>query len=272
MSSFLAHPLARSATALRRPRRQRRRTAHTLVEILLALGLSMVILTAVYAALDQHWRYAEAGQRQTERMQVTRALFERIAIDLRSAVFRPDVDLRRPLDTGNVKRIDVVQPGEAYVGRSVGIVGDAEKLIVQVNITGAERTSASRTVLWKMHPIEAHGGDGNRAAARAAATSTDQAALALTRLARDNMSPTTWADVKTVSPDDLVAAEVETIRFRYFARGSWFDQWDSVSGRELPQAVEITIGFRRGPAVEQPSGQASAGEYRLVVPIPASEA
>ena len=71
------------------------RAGHTLIEILLALGLSLVILSAAYAALDQHWRYAEAGQRQTERMQVTRALFERMSLDLRSVVFRPDADMFR---------------------------------------------------------------------------------------------------------------------------------------------------------------------------------
>jgi len=275
MSCFRWHRLARSATASLRSPGTRSRAAHTLIEILLALGLSLVILTAVYAALDQHWRYAEAGQRQTERMQLTRALFERISLDLRSVVFRPAVDLGPTIGSGNVTRIDIVQPGEPYVGRSVGIMGDAETLMVQTSSPDAEKSSGSRTVRWEILAITSNGPDGTRAArSRQAATlPTEHEAAGLARVAQDNTSPARLAAVKTISPSDLVAAEVETIRFRYFARGNWFERWDSVGQQELPRAVEITIGFRRANSGEQEAGnETSTGEYRFVVPVPASEA
>ncbi len=230
------------------------RAGHTLIEILLALGLSLVILAAVYAALDQHWRYADAGQRQTERMQVTRALFERLSLDVRSVVFRRAADPDLAMRTSEVTRINVVQPDELYVGRSFGIVGDGEKLILQIDEPGGERPVAPQSVRWEM----------------SAASASEQGTLGLARFARAAASSEAAA---AVSPKDVLAREVETIRFRYFARGSWFEQWNSVERQALPQAVEITIGFRKAFAADRTTnGQTPPGEYRLIVPVPASEA
>ncbi|MDA1052670.1 MAG: prepilin-type N-terminal cleavage/methylation domain-containing protein [Planctomycetota bacterium] len=254
MSHFRPHETDSLETPMPRSPRRRSRAGHTLIEILLALGLSLVILTAVYAALDQHWRYADAGQRQTERMQVTRALFERLSLDVRSVVFRRVAGPELPMRASDVTRIDVVQPDELYVGRSIGIVGDGQKLVLQIDAPSGERPVAPQSVRWEIRAASAPG----------------QGTLGLARIARDTAS---LEAAMNVSPQDLLAEEVETIRFRYFARGSWFEQWDSVERQELPQAVEIMIGFRRASAAEPTtSGQTSPGEYRLIVPVPASEA
>ena len=229
------------------------RAGHTLIEILLALGLSLVILAAAYAALDQHWRYAEAGQRQTERMQVTRALFERMSLDLRSVVFRPEADADLAIGTGDMTRIDVVQRADLYAGRSVGIVGDVQKLVLQIDAAGVESPAGVQTIRWETH----------------AGAASVQGTRGLARIARRE---TVLDATKMVSPEDLLASEVETIRFRYFARGRWVDHWDSVERQELPSAVEITIGFRNVNTSEPTtSDKAHSGEYRLIVPVPASE-
>jgi len=259
-----------------RPSRHRRRAGHTLIEILLALGLSLVILAAAYAALEQHWRFADAGQRQTERMQVTRALFERMSLDLRSVVFRPDAGPDLAMGTGNNTRIDVIQPDELYVGRSVGIVGDGRKLVLQIDAPSGERSVGPQSVLWEMRSVDSNLSDEDYAAkSRAVATPAAEASLGLARIVRDaaSLEAASWEAAQTVSPKDMLAAEVETIRFRYFARGSWFHDWHSVDRQELPQAVEITIGFRHViPAEQAANGQTHPGEYRLIVPVPVSEA
>lgn len=270
MSNFHAHRADLPYAPTRRPRRHCRRAAHTLIEILLALGLSLVILAAAYAALDQHRRYAEAGQRQTERMQVTRALFERISLDLRSIVFRPDAGFPRPTGADDVTRIDVVQQAERYVGRSVGMIGDGQKLVLQIGVVDVERPIGVQTIRWEMRAIESDSRNENYAEPRAgAAAAGRQGTRGLARIARRE---TAIDAPKTVSPTDVLAAEVETIRFRFFARGSWFDHWDSVERQELPQAIEITIGFADATAAERTtSDQTNPGEYRLIVPVPASE-
>ncbi len=67
---------------------QQNRRAFTLLEVVLALGLSSLLMAAIYRALQMHWSYSLVGQVEMERTQVARALFRRIEIDLRSVIFR----------------------------------------------------------------------------------------------------------------------------------------------------------------------------------------
>lgn len=64
------------------------RSAFTLLEVVLALGLSSLLMAAIYSALQMHWSYSLVGQVEMERTQVARALFRRIEVDLRSVIFR----------------------------------------------------------------------------------------------------------------------------------------------------------------------------------------
>lgn len=82
-----------------RDRSSRTRRGFTLLEIILALGLSSLLLAGVYAALQMHWSAASLGQVEMERSQVARALFRRIETDLRSVVFR-DTPLSSTTDDG----------------------------------------------------------------------------------------------------------------------------------------------------------------------------
>ena len=75
---FIAHPTQRVG----------RGHAFTLLEMVLALGLSSLLLVALYTALQMHWSSSALGQVEMERSQVARALFRRIETDLRSVVFR----------------------------------------------------------------------------------------------------------------------------------------------------------------------------------------
>lgn len=64
------------------------RSAFTLLEVLVALGLSLVLLSAVFASLSLYWKYSTAGKDEIERLQIARALLRQIEIDLRSVVFQ----------------------------------------------------------------------------------------------------------------------------------------------------------------------------------------
>ncbi len=61
----------------------------TLLEVLLALSLSVVLLTAVYGAFDLYLRLASSSNDDIEQAQVARALLRKMAIDIRSVVNRP---------------------------------------------------------------------------------------------------------------------------------------------------------------------------------------
>lgn len=67
---------------------KQRRSGFTLLEVVLALGLSSLLMAAIYSALQMHWSYSLVGQVEMERAQVARALFRRLEVDLRSVIFR----------------------------------------------------------------------------------------------------------------------------------------------------------------------------------------
>ena len=62
------------------------RRGYTLLEVMLVLLITMVLVTAVGAALNIYLRSVEAGRAEVEQAQLARALLRRIADDLRSAV------------------------------------------------------------------------------------------------------------------------------------------------------------------------------------------
>jgi len=62
------------------------RSAFTLLEMLLALGLSAVVIGAIAMAVDIHWRVLDAGRRDVEEAQLARAILCRMADDIRGAV------------------------------------------------------------------------------------------------------------------------------------------------------------------------------------------
>jgi prepilin-type N-terminal cleavage/methylation domain-containing protein len=63
-----------------------RRHAFTLLEVLLAISLSLVLLTALYSALKLHLTFAQRGPEQVRNSQRARAIVERIARDVRSVI------------------------------------------------------------------------------------------------------------------------------------------------------------------------------------------
>ncbi len=70
----------------RPPKHRNARRGYTLLEVMLVLLITMVLVTAVGAALNIYLRSVEAGRAEVEQAQLARALLRRIADDLRSAV------------------------------------------------------------------------------------------------------------------------------------------------------------------------------------------
>ncbi|MGE5192523.1 MAG: prepilin-type N-terminal cleavage/methylation domain-containing protein [Deltaproteobacteria bacterium] len=65
------------------------RHGFTLLEVLVALSLSLLLIAAVYSGLNLYWRYSAAGQADVEQSQLARALLRRIELDVRSVMYRP---------------------------------------------------------------------------------------------------------------------------------------------------------------------------------------
>lgn len=68
---------------------QKARRGFTLFEVLVALSLSLLLISAVYSGLSLYWRYSMAGQADIERAQLARALLRKIELDVRCVMYRP---------------------------------------------------------------------------------------------------------------------------------------------------------------------------------------
>lgn len=86
ITSMLRKAKRCNRNALPSPLPLRPRSAFTLLEMLLALGLSAVVIGAIAMAVDIHWRVLDAGRRDVEEAQLARAILCRMADDIRGAV------------------------------------------------------------------------------------------------------------------------------------------------------------------------------------------
>ena len=66
------------------------RSGFTLIEVLLALALCGVVLSAAFSAVHLSWKYRSAGTLQVERSQIMRGVFQDVTLDIRSAVRFPE--------------------------------------------------------------------------------------------------------------------------------------------------------------------------------------
>ena len=73
----------------------------SLLEVILSLSLSVVLLAAVSAAINQSWRMSSQGQTEMQRQQVARAVLRILERDLRSVMFVPPSEFADEDDTSS---------------------------------------------------------------------------------------------------------------------------------------------------------------------------
>ena len=74
------------------------RWGYTLFEVLLALGLSSLLMLLVYGAMESFWRLSTLGRLDAERCQLARTLIRRMEMDIRSLTYKPAEEApRQPL-------------------------------------------------------------------------------------------------------------------------------------------------------------------------------
>ena len=117
------------------PRIRHRTKGFTLLEILLALGLSVVLLLAVAAAIDLYRRMTVAGHDEVSEARLVRAVLRKIESDIRSVV-PPQSQVTTPSDTTGTLTATTIQsamanPIQNAAAQTVfGIYGDQRTLML----------------------------------------------------------------------------------------------------------------------------------------------
>lgn len=264
----------------------------------MALGLSLILMTAVLSAIELYRQVSTTGRSQVERAQLARAIMKKIETDIRACTFRlpeeAEEEEEQPADGDaetEVTLFDSTGTTEALAASGLGVVGDRQTLILHV----ARPTSRFETLTQATaSPLGLGVGDGKSVAYFLAGTGggglqgmTAESLNAdgtggvagLSRLEGDRLSlqhaDATGNLEALVGMTQLLAAEVNVLEFRYFDGVAWYDVWDSAANESLPRAIEVVIAFRTDEASTSrsslPGTDLPSNAYRMVVALPTAD-
>lgn len=296
-----------------------RRRGLSLFELLISLGLTLLLLGSVGATLSIFLETQTAGREQVERSQLIRALYRRIGDDIRCTIFR--VPLMSEEDAENAElsaaeaadfeaqlaeaqgdsestEIEPIDPEEAITAKTVGLFGDAEKLVLHINrprrtayaldsteegdtIGSFTDQSYLRSITWFLAD-EGRSGLSADVANRELDTEGGVVTRGLARL-ESEFQNAQFAEFETDPASlpeqaEILAPEVVDLQFRYFDGIDWVTEWDSEQMERLPNAVEIT--FQLEPPAHT-GNQYLSGEqtteavgytFRMVIALPLAPA
>ena len=262
------------------------RSGFTLLELMVSVGLTTLLMGAIYGAMSAYWNLAMDSHDEIERSQIARSLLQNLARDIRACTFmeqvtEPDTDA---LDSEGETDTDAVRTS---VCKS-GLIGTDRDLVLCISyparelnyvpapdaVGTGERNSDRMIVRWLM--AEANGGGVSSAIAELNATDGDGSIAGLARgsggvtgfgqaIENDNVN-------LQVESTRLLAAEVQSVLFEYFDGAEWLTEWDTSSVNKMPQAVRIELTLRKAPesgdsGIPNPRDLPPT-RHQLVVPIP----
>jgi type II secretory pathway component PulJ len=279
-------------TLPRTPRSSNQRSAFTLLEVVLALSLAVILLGAIFTAMDQSWKMTSRGREEMERSQLARALMRKIAIDIRSIAYVPppvtDSDSTSGSSsttsssgssgsttaasaastassssssgstsstTGTSSTTDSDEPS----ARSIGIRGNTQRIEMHISRARRDLEFSANLDGAKMH---SHTSDLRVVTYQLAMPGVSimpggAMMQGLIRTEGDRMA-TQLVEEKGAAPTSLslpqaLAPEVATVQFRFFDGVTWFTVWDSEEAGRLPRAVEVIITFAPSQAKTGPA-------------------
>jgi hypothetical protein len=240
--------------------RRPRASGYTFLEVTLALGLSLILVAGIYSAVQMTYQQWEIGRQAADEAQLVRSLFQRIRLDMQSAMtsWKPPTTVQPGAaaaasaatgatgasaaaatgsSTGGTVASDNptdFPPGGVFGGPSgvsVVIHSPPSDLDFSPNIRPGTTISVLRTISYRIGSVD----------------NDDDVDAGLEGLIRDE-SPTT-PDANTpngISSDaksDLIAPEVEGLRLSYYDGLYWTDSWDSEQTGP-PVCVQVEVGLR----------------------------
>jgi prepilin-type N-terminal cleavage/methylation domain-containing protein len=284
-----------------------RRPGFTLLEMLLATMIGVLLMGALYVAIDVQLRHAQAGRDVIEESLLVRAVLTHMADDIKASVAAQPPAL--PASSGS--------SGGMASGAGTPATGAAPASGTSTPTTGTTQAATSPTTPSTPSPVSA-----TPAFTLGLQGDSQRLILFVTRVPRElNLSPdavssgetpagvsdlkriTYWLAggsgeplglarqvVKAVTADDstaplppdipdeaslVIADEVKSIQFQYWDGTAWQDSWDATvvaSGAAgpmgPPQLVAVTIGIVPPGSPARPGTDPVLKYYRHVVEIP----
>lgn len=250
-----------------------RRLGYTLLEMLLATAITVLLMSALYVAMDTQLRLADAGRERVEQGTAARNILQRMSLDITGCLTPISVTkvvaAATSSTTGTTTTDDAAASSGSVTPFNAGVEGDSSVLTIYVSrvppkasaFGGAEGQPTGTSDLKRIsYWLAADGG-----------------------LARQEFDRVTADDDSSALPPDIpdeqryiVAPEVVDLSFRYFDGNAWTDSWfgstlgaDEATPIGPPRAVEITMTLR---VPGSDAGDEKRKTFRHVVAIGAANA
>lgn len=256
---------------------QAKRSAFTLLETILSLGLLMLLIAAMVTAVQLLWRYRNSSIQQTRPALIASGLLDDFASDLRACI------AAEPAATEPSSLPSVGPTFDSLVGEKVlqFAASDQEEPLRFIGrphamaflrasdnsrfgaVAGAQ--DRDNFVIWigpelpkTRLPVAKI---GNRIEERFFSNSTNEPCLL--RISSPSKPRTTLQNTAAVAINPLRTpiADISAIQFRYFDGQQWQQEWNShLQNERLPLAVEINFRLTSFPGesiritIDLPSG------------------
>ena len=251
--------------------------AFSLLELVLAVGLSVVLLALIGFAIDQHYFRLETGRTSIEQAALVRSVFAQIATDLRATTSAPEQDVEEQMlqaeeaalfDVDEVDQdlSEVEQTEETEVGVPPGVYGSLNELRLDFRLT---QQRIEESPLGPNEPPVARVDAGWAHVRYYLVTTGDDPGLYRYEAPREEML---WSEEQATPLDagSQIAEEVAAIRLRYFDGLEFFEEWDQAEREALPQAVEVVLDFYDEEQSVASNERQPVRSYRRLVLLPSA--
>ncbi|MCP4175171.1 MAG: hypothetical protein GY758_30860 [Fuerstiella sp.] len=261
----------------------------TLLEVLLAVGLTTLLMAALYTAMSVYWTTATESYDEIERAQIARAVLRQMARDIQSCTFVED-----ELSTSDEEEdeADDVDTDTAMATYTNGLFGSDTDLVLYISrpdrnqayisaqelMLPTDRSSDSMVVRYLM--AQEGGGSLGGEFAASNATLVSGPSTGLARMQGDLIGLSTAINQgdmdMQLAATELLAPEVVALRYEYFDGVDYLTEWDSTAQNAMPLAIVIELTLT---VVQDENDDRNLAEtmgalqdtvHRLVVPIPVS--
>ncbi len=244
-----------------------RRAGFTLLEVMLAMSIGVLLLGALYVAVDTQLRSAQAGRDLVEQSKLARTLLSRMAAPIRNAINLPNASRNSYPSVWSGKSSG--SSAQATTTTSSGTTSSTTSSSASPQTTTNDTVTIPYGVLGDSGQISLYVSKVDRADYAVSPTGDIPAPTSDTRritfwlapdgLAMQEVKIITSQDVMNLMPPDVpddgylhMAPEVRSLTFEYFDGSTYQESWDSTTlgadGKTPigpPRAVRITIGLAK---------------------------
>lgn len=236
------------------------RAAFTLIEVILAIVISLGMLVVVLFFYQQTANFRAQLVEETERLTAVRLILDRLTSELRTARTHPEFAGSFVGSASSIQFIRTDAPTRAaWIGAALGRVESAQTdlRVVRYELRGGSLASPDSP-----DNLDSEGFpeflDGETNAPPASLVRTEEP-LTKMRIVTDANSAVPAAAPPAKPPPQPLTSAIQYLRFRYWDGSAWSSSW---SGTTLPKGVEVSLGSEP-PADDQSFDEFEYGNFYL---------